>query len=180
MKKNNLGFTLVELIASVAILGIIALGAAGFLMTGTRSYTNVSYLIRLQYESQLVMNQIQNYAMNSNSGLAWDGTNLYVLDGGKTGTVFIFKYDDADDRLLFGSGQAAAQLGSVDADKIVAEHVAGVTVSCVKDSENLASSVRITLQMSMGGREYEAAQTIALRNQPYYETNWGSLWNDVK
>ena len=51
MRNNDHGFTLVELIVSIALLGIIAVAAAGFLVTGTRTYTNVNYSVRLQYET---------------------------------------------------------------------------------------------------------------------------------
>jgi len=70
MRNNDRGFTLVELIVSIALLGIIAVAAAGFLVTGTRTYTNVNYSVRLQYETQLAMNQIQNYVMNCSQGIA--------------------------------------------------------------------------------------------------------------
>ena len=82
MRKNNRGFTLVELIVSTAILGIIAVAASAFMVTGTRTYSSLNYTVRLQYEAQLAMAQLQEYTIDCTDGIAWDATEqtLYELD----------------------------------------------------------------------------------------------------
>jgi prepilin-type N-terminal cleavage/methylation domain-containing protein len=175
MNNDNRGFTLVELIVSIAILGVIAVAAAGFLLAGTRSYTNVNYSVRLQYESQLAMRQIENQVINCNSGLAWDSntSTLYVADKGDSGSpLYVFKFDNTKNQLLFGSGSTVSVPTP---NKIMAEHMTGFIVSAIPDVNSQSDSVNIKIQMEMGGKEYQATQTIALRNKPYYYTSWSSL-----
>lgn len=185
MKKNDRGFTLIELIVSIAILGIIAVAAGGFLVTGTRTYANVNYSVRLQYESQLAMSQIQNYVMNCNSGIAYDDSSktLYVADSETDShPLYLFKYDDAAHQLKFSSGSASQNISIAggSADKIMAEHVTAFSVACVPDGSGRADSIKITLKLAMGGKDYEGSETIALRNRPYYSDSWSGLWENIK
>lgn len=65
MKYNNKGFTLIELIISVAILTIIATACFAFLVTSSRTYASVSAGVNLQTKSQLAMNHIREYIVDS-------------------------------------------------------------------------------------------------------------------
>jgi prepilin-type N-terminal cleavage/methylation domain-containing protein len=177
MKNDNRGFTLVELIISIALLGIIAVAAAGFLVTGTRTYTNVNYSVRLQYETQLAMNQIQSYVMNCSKGAAWDSSKntLYLISD----RTCVFQF--SDEKILFGSGANAQE--PPEAEDILAEHVTGFTVSFVPtatgDEAITAESAKITLTMERGGKAYTGTQTIALRNKPLVANSWSDLWTGL-
>jgi len=185
MKRNNRGFTLVELIVSIAILGIIAVAVSSFLLAGTRSYTKVNYAVRLQYETQLAMNQIQSYVMNCSRGIAWDGSKLYVDGSGTDDTALKeISYDAANKKLLLGSGTASEAGIQTTALNLMAEHVTGLTVEFNQSlSSNVKTAtaqwVKITLTMESGGRSYTGEQTIALRNKPLCSQSWSDLWKEL-
>ena len=61
MKKDNRGVTLVELLISFAILGIVSAVIAGFITTSSNTYSTLTTEVNLQYESQMAMNQLQGY-----------------------------------------------------------------------------------------------------------------------
>ncbi len=163
LKHNNRGFTLVELIVSTAILGIIALSASAFMVAGARTYNSVNYTVRLQYEAQLAMAQLQEYTVDCNSGIAWDSSTktLYIVNGS---TVHLFQHNATDHTLSYGTATKMQTL-SASANKLVAEHVTGMDVVL---EQGRAS---ITLNMQRNNKTYNATQLIALRNQPATATS---------
>ena len=50
--RKNSGFTLVELVIVMAIMGILGLAVAGFIGTSTKQYKYASKDVDLQYEAQ--------------------------------------------------------------------------------------------------------------------------------
>ena len=60
LKKDNRGFTLVELIVTLLIMSIVMVAAAGFLATAINSYRVSNIEIKLQNEAQIAMNQLND------------------------------------------------------------------------------------------------------------------------
>ena len=58
MKRDNRGFTLVELIVCIAILSIVLAAAFGFMVAGSKSYTSVSNRLDLQLRARLAASQL--------------------------------------------------------------------------------------------------------------------------
>lgn len=165
IQKNNRGFTLVELIVATAILGIVALSACSFMVAGTRAYSSLNYTVRLQQESQLIMTQLEECAVDCTSGMAWDGSTLYIADGS---TVHVFAYAAADKAIRYSSCPTAETL-TIPAGDLMAEHVSGMSVSFAD------KKVHIALDMERSGKTYHATQVIALRNQPETAASWSEL-----
>jgi len=180
MRNNDHGFTLVELIVSIALLGIIAVAAAGFLVTGTRTYTSVNYSVRLQYETQLAMNQIQDYVMNCSQGIACDGSTLYIVNSDNSLQEISLK---GDQKLYYvGNKMAASDIDSITPNDLMAENVTafGVTFSPAPTEKNKTTTAAIiTLTMERGGKSYTGTQTIALRNKPLAANSWSNLWTGL-
>ena len=76
MKKlNNKGLTLVELIIAVAMSTIVIGATTAFLYNAERSYRISQYSVDLQMESQVLMEQLSNWIMESN--------RIEIADAGK-------------------------------------------------------------------------------------------------
>ncbi len=69
MKKKNSGFTLVELIVTMAILSILGTAVIGFFSVSASSYKTVSNDVDLQQEAQIAMNQIGTLLINAEKGV---------------------------------------------------------------------------------------------------------------
>lgn len=70
--RKNSGFTLVELVIVMAIMGILGLAVAGFIGTSTKQYKYASKDVDLQYEAQLTMNQIGNLIIDAQKGVKYE------------------------------------------------------------------------------------------------------------
>jgi prepilin-type N-terminal cleavage/methylation domain-containing protein len=73
--KNNKGFTLVEMMVSIAILGIISVSLMTLVTSSMEYYRQVSNRVNLQYEYQIVMTQLREYSVNCNRALLFDDTD---------------------------------------------------------------------------------------------------------
>lgn len=176
LKHNNRGFTLVELITSTAILGVVGLAASAFMVAGARTYSSVSYSVRLQYEAQLAMAQLQEYTVDCNTGIAWDsGAKIFYIVNDDT--VHLFRHDADAQELFYGTSTAYERLNesaATVADALVAEHVTDMDVALE------AGKAEIMLNIQRNNKTYHATQIIALRNQPAAEDSWEHLWDEIK
>lgn len=82
MRKNQKGFTLVELIIAVAILAVVTLAVCGFIVVGSRSYTSANTDIMLQQDAQLALNQMSDVIIDTTESISYSG-----LVGGSMQTV---------------------------------------------------------------------------------------------
>lgn len=65
-KLNNKGLTLVELVIAIAISTIVIGAAAMFLYNAERTYRVAEHAINLQMETQVLMEQLGNWVLDSN------------------------------------------------------------------------------------------------------------------
>lgn len=73
--KENKGFSLVELLVAISIAAIVAGSVGYFLTTSLRMYNKETVNVALQQELQVTVNQIMDYAMESETIVAdFDGT----------------------------------------------------------------------------------------------------------
>ena len=84
MKKNHKGFSLVELVIVIAILAILGIAIYGFFHTSSRAYSSTSKEVDLQYEAQLVTNQLDNLIIDSTKGVDYwytkaSGENVQII-----------------------------------------------------------------------------------------------------
>ncbi len=79
-KLNNSGFTLVEVLVVMAILAVVGGLTAGFLLSGTRSYQSTEKEVDIQYEAQVLLNQIGDYVMEANSGIGKKENVIYIYN----------------------------------------------------------------------------------------------------
>ena len=83
-KRENKGFSLVELIVVIAIFSVVSVAVGGFLFAASRSYSINAGELNLQDEAQLVANQVQEMVLDTAYGISYK----YVVT------------DDAGDKLI--------------------------------------------------------------------------------
>lgn len=103
MKGNNKGFSLVELLVSFAILGLVSTIIMGITVSGTNMFNRNKKILSLQYKSQLASNQLHNYLQNCDGALAAGTDELWVARKGESasqGTIYYFSKPD-DENVIY-------------------------------------------------------------------------------
>lgn len=119
ISRSRAGFTLVEAISTIVVLGALGVGLYGVMINVTNGYTSASVTAQLHSELSIAMDRItrelHNISVDSSasglapdidsvtaSSIAWGGNNSLVLSG-------------SDVMLTIGGGTAAVLLGDVTA-----------------------------------------------------------------
>lgn len=198
---NNRGFTLIELIISIAILAVVMVAALGFMGTGANLYTRNSIQIGLQNASEQALTQMDQEIIDTDTGLVWktaeDDTEApYLILVNRTGgpdsatfTVESYAFDKASGKLFYKkSGDTAVLSGdasgivsdTVATGHVLAENVTAVTFTPFGEQDTttgirVARNVTIELTMEKRGLSYTGKQTTAFRNRVLYGQDFSAL-----
>lgn len=164
MKKDQRGFTLVELIVAILIMSIVMLAAAGFIVSAANSYRVSNIEIELQMEAQTAVNQLNDilieakeYTVQENAGGA---VSLTVISAEKTGErekEYVFRLDTEKKQLLF----------SVDgsAEALLANYCERVKITPqTRPGDGEPQIVTVVLEFLHSGKSYTTTSCISLRN----------------
>ena len=68
--KNNKGFTLVELLVTIAILSLVMVEIFSMMQNSSKLYMNGTYEVALQTEAQQIIQQMENLLIDANSSVS--------------------------------------------------------------------------------------------------------------
>jgi|GEM_PF-965383 len=184
MKKDNRGFTLIELIICMVIFAIVVASVFGFMLASSRSYSAITNRLNLSLQSQLTMNQLGEYIMNCNAGLVYTNntsttpntSTLYVIDKGSIDPkydVYVFQLKP-DGCIYYGYGKNVATLSGTTfsftafaATDLLAENVTSFSVSQTLNSDSTkVLSAAVSIVFTKNSTASSNRRTIALRNCP--------------
>lgn len=172
MKKDNRGFTLVELIICTTIFAIVVAAALGFMVTGARTYSTITDRLNLDFEAQLALSQLNDYIIDCNACLYYTNDKLYIInknpDGTYTANLFEYK---SDRRVDFGTGSATYDSTAnhftctVTADELLAKNVTTFSVLPISsDTVNVTSAI-VSINFANKSSSLNGKKTVALRNR---------------
>lgn len=171
MKGNHKGFSLVELIVALAILGIVAVSEVMFVTTGSRTYHSVLNDVNLQVDAQTAMNQLEDYIINCSGGLCFQNNTLYLINGEVgSGTEYVFSFDVDANELNYSrysisvSGKSVTR--SLAESGLMATKVEDFQVDYRTDTDGNIPSVTVKMKLVQGNEISAKNKTIALRNRP--------------
>ncbi len=185
--KDNRGYTLVELIISMAILAIVG-GAITLLMqSGSHSYSSTKAELDLQMESQTLMSQMSTMIMEANNVCYDPAKKVLILNqvelsktalpmaSGEVGKpkyqtnktlkdMKLIKYDSASRKLYMQESNSdiwnvvSSGAISYSEDELFADYINAF------DVEVKGNNVRVSFQMKSSNRTYKVDETTKVRN----------------
>ncbi len=170
-KRNNKGYTLVEMLITLAIFGIIMIGIAMMMRTTSISYLKGSREVAMQTEVQIVANQVEELLVDATtgfSGMLTDaaGRKYCWIQSGTTKHWLVF--DSVEQELLYDS-TADGSSYTDDSLSLMAEYVSDFNITgweklSATPSDNCDNKVTIELAMNNEGYEYEVSRDVFFRN----------------
>ena len=190
MRRNNKGFSLVELIVALAIFAIAGVAVFGFMVNSSRLYQRTNVEVKLQYEQQLAVNQIRDMVVESDRGIYFDeGATEKTLalcgaakqEGASTVyPVTVIKYVQNEQKMYYGIKNFAAladvKFADVETKKLLAENVKEFKVDLKKVKND---KVYFEVTFIVGDKEQTAKETVALRNRLVVSNEVDTIWGDV-
>ena len=182
MKSNNKGYTLVELLVTLAIFGIVMISIGLMMRTTSVSYLNGTQEVSMQTEVQIVANQIEELlvdATTSFSGMGTDAEGRKYCNIVSNGQQHWLVFDAVEQKLLY---QATA-VGTGYADdglSLMADYVSDFRITgWSKDTSSPYCDNKVTIELKMNNNGYEYAVSRdaffrnALEDPTVYEINGG-------
>lgn len=174
-RVNNKGFSLVELLIAFTITAIAGVAVFGFMSFGSNSFRQTSNDVGLQYEQQVVVNQLRDYILESSNSIFYDDASE---------TLYTFTDEEREDKqgidvskIHFDSTQQTLDVCSKWYETLPADYItdisgesSGILSDCVKAidydlSEVKNNMVTFTVTFIAGnGKEVSSTQVVALRN----------------
>lgn len=189
---DNKGFTLVELLVGIAIVAIVGGLIGTFLIFSTRTYGKVTDEADLQEDAQILLSQMDNYIIDTDSALRYyadvsesgSGTEILkdsLYPGGAAGLtrkwLEIYKTTDTGytkDTVLWtkSTEKLTYKQETIDAAGTVTEnieeqdlatHVTDFSIDLTKVTS--LRQVTVSVALASGEKSYGADTTVYLRNQ---------------
>ena len=201
MGKNK-GFSLVELLISIAILSIVLATVTSVMVTGTKQFSKGSADAGMQNEAQLAVNQIEDMIIDTNGGVMYDPTTkelllLGVTDSGRTKELI--RYDSASETLLYtkwnmildpSTNTYVEEIPAVFENQVLAEGVSDFVIDLadlIKEYDKNGVEVEVVKSVlvkigyiSDGGLvSYETSPLVTLRNRMMLSGDANYVYNNT-
>lgn len=192
MNSNNKGLTLVELVVTLAIVGLVSVSIISFMVTASNQYRSSNSEINLQFESQVVINQIQDLIIDATQGLSYavsesGGTEIKTVNDRNStvkdlnkeikrlyiynkDSVHIITWKKATSELYYSTATVA--VSTVDSTKktiqaeseqvLMAKYVSEFSPDLTRISSK--RSLKIDLKFETGSKKYDTYHNVSLRN----------------
>ncbi len=168
MRTGNKGYTLFELMVSVAIFALVMVGIISIMRTSSVFYMGGQNEIRLQEEAQIALNQIEDLLIDTNDAVYTvdntDGARIYSVH--KSDGTYGLKQEN--DRLLYKK-LSSGTIADADGWVLMAEGVenfkiAGIDYSGGGTRDSGDNRVSVELDLTNGKYEYSAKRDVYFRN----------------
>ena len=161
-RKNNKGFSLVEVVCAVAILGLTSTAIGSVMIMSTKSYQRGSAEVDVQKEAQITTNLIGNLLIDATSVDYQEVSGVSkTLTINQEGTTYTLEYNEATDVISYTEQvTGGTPISGVLAENVVNFDLPGFSAADFKANKN----AKVELAIEMNGKNYEATYSTTSRN----------------
>lgn len=161
--RKRKGITLVELIITLGLIGVITGLVFSFFFSNKKTLNNVEIKTDLQYEAKIIMNEISKYAMEAKKAeySAEDTTLRFIAVDGSS-TVFTVNggtSSESGEKVIFTGNEITVGNGS-SSDATLSINFKELSLHGERDK-----SININLTLEKDGIEYSVADSFLFRNR---------------
>lgn len=158
-RKNNKGFSLVEVVCAIAIMGLATTAVGSAMIMSTRSYQRGSAEVDVQKEAQTTTNLIGNLLVDAVMADYQEvaGTSKTLTIDGE-GITYVLSYDENTDVITYSE----TVTGGTPITGVLAENVTNFDVDLSDFTAN--KNAKVELAIEKNGKHYEATYSTTARN----------------
>ena len=160
---TDAGYSLLELVVTIAVLAVVGTGISTLMVTGTRLYASQSASVRLQSRAQLLTSQLRSYYLSAEGDLSFEQDTFRYSAGGKMQAIV---YDRPSGHLYLAENvEEETEQASTRKLPLLAEGVQDFSVTLPLSAEHMTPVEIVTaITLEDHGATYEVEFVTALRN----------------
>ncbi|GEM_PF-4504977 len=169
--RNSGGFSLVELVVCIAVLGVLAVGVAMMLSAGTNSYTKVNKRVNTSYRTQIALTQMKEFFIDCDAICEDENGDIYIqnTDEGGNKVVYLFTFNSGESKVYLETFRIAGDLISNNDRQPFASHISDFEIELHEARatgyiDNTTVSITSTLDKTSSSRK----QIFSLKNRPVF------------
>lgn len=158
--KQNSGFTLVELLVTIAILGFVILAIGGALVSSAKSYRSGNVEVDLQQQSQITANLISSLVQDA-SDVSYVGGKLEIKQLTSTGEI-VYTIQQQGTNLVYSV--TGTSIVDDNTEELLAEHLTTNGFIVDDSTFDTTKNVAITLEFEEDGKTFKTTYNMTARN----------------
>ncbi|MFI3250071.1 MAG: type II secretion system protein [Eubacteriales bacterium] len=184
LQQNHGGYSLFELVISIAIFGIISASVLQFMVVSSQSFASVNAAVELDQKSQLAMSNIKEAVIEANGTLWLKDDTLYVfsssMEPGVTQDIvhcyhhegdeiiYVQYLTDVTDRTVSATGDVTTgkieMTSQVGHPEVLVDGVTDFTFTTSQDQYNEIEYLDLSMTVTERGQAITTHAQITLRN----------------
>ena len=172
LRGNKQGFSLVELLVCVAILGVIAICVSVMMSAGTNTFTKINKRVNVSYRTQLALTQMKEFFIDCDAICKDENGDIYIQNTDKAGNkiVYLFTFDSGENKVFLETfGVIDEQLVSNGDRQQFANHISDFEINLNEARETgYIKTASVSITSKLDNQSNTRKQIFSLKNKPIF------------